>query len=290
MESAMPRDLYRHLLNSLFTLASVVEARDPYTGGHLWRVSQFAQLIAAELGCSTRLQAKIGLGGFLHDLGKIGIPDALLNYPGQATTDDYHIIHTHPEVGHHLLRDHPLAGLVADAVRSHHERPDGQGYPDGLAGEAIPLPARGVAVADAFDAMTSTRPYRMALSIEHALERIEGGLGGQFDTEAGRVLLGLRTTGRLERIVGHSEARIPLLTCPHCGPTIVMTRGHAPGDLLHCRVCGAECRLQPTQGTYRVEPTGRRGHPRELLPDADPFRIESLVETAASMLAGGPAH
>lgn len=156
------------LLSSLLTMAWFVEARDPYTGGHLWRVSRYAHLVAERCGMGEARAACISLGGFLHDLGKIGVPDAVLRKTGRLTDEDYEVIKTHPNMGARMLAGHPLAGLVQDAVRLHHERPDGKGYPMGLTHPQIPEMALVVGVCDAFDAMTSHRPYRAGMPLDKA--------------------------------------------------------------------------------------------------------------------------
>ena len=111
------------LLHTLLGLSMIVEARDPYTGGHLWRVSQFSKLLAQQAGLSRRDVALCEIGGFLHDLGKVGVPDAILNKPDRLTDGEYAVIKTHPTVGGRLLAHHPLANLTMDAVVGHHERP-----------------------------------------------------------------------------------------------------------------------------------------------------------------------
>ena len=146
------------LLHSLYVMASMVEARDPYTGGHLWRVSQFSGLLADALGLPSPDRGRIVLGGFLHDLGKVGVPDAILNKPDRLTEDEYAVIRTHPHVGSRILTNHPLEPLVVSAILSHHEMPSGKGYPHGLMAGQISVDARIVGLCDAFDAMTSTRP------------------------------------------------------------------------------------------------------------------------------------
>lgn len=120
------------LLNTLLGLSMIVEARDPYTGGHLWRVSQFFKLLAQQAGLSRRDVTLCEIGGFLHDLGKVGVPDAILNKPDRLNDTEFSIIKTHPSVGGRLLASHPLANLAIDAVVGHHERPDGRGYPHGM--------------------------------------------------------------------------------------------------------------------------------------------------------------
>lgn len=157
------------LLKSLYGLSMIVEARDPYTGGHLWRVSQFSRLLAEASGLSPRATALAELGGFLHDLGKVGVPDSILGKPGKLDAAEFDVIRTHPAIGQRLLTPHPLSHLAIEAVVGHHEMPDGKGYPRGLRGDAIPAVARTVAIADAFDAMTSTRPYRPGMPIATAM-------------------------------------------------------------------------------------------------------------------------
>jgi len=179
------------LLKSLYVMAMMVEARDAYTGGHLWRVSQFARLVAERMQLPADEVARVELGGFLHDLGKVGIPDAVLNKRDRLSDEEYAVIKTHPQVGADLLAGHPLAALAMDAVWLHHETPDGHGYPQGLSGSAIPRVARIVGVVDALDAMTSSRPYRAGMPLATALQIIEDNLGRQFDSEVGRVVLGL---------------------------------------------------------------------------------------------------
>ncbi|GAB1235677.1 HD-GYP domain-containing protein [Ferrigenium sp. UT5] len=269
------------LLNSLLALSMVVEARDPYTGGHLWRVSQFAKLLAQQAGLSQRAAALCEIGGFLHDLGKVGVPDAILNKPGQLTGAEYEVIKTHPTVGGHLLVRHPLAGLALEAVIGHHERPDGQGYPRGLAGEVIPEVARVVGIADAFDAMTSTRSYRKGMRVEKSLDIIRGGSGSQFDASLAQQFLSLGHSAALAHIVGHSEPGMPLLSCPTCHAPVAQRRSQHAGDALYCRACGGESRLHQSPDGLVLEMTGEMGDANVLAPDSDPDLIGSMVEAVA---------
>ena len=165
-------DTLEPMLKTLLVMVWMVEARDPYTGGHLWRVSQFSRRTAEAAGLPPGEVMRVMLGGFLHDLGKIGVPDAILRKPGALTDEEYATIKTHPEIGRRLLAGHPLRGLVEFAVHLHHERPDGQGYPGGMRAGTIPTEARIVGICDAFDAMTSTRPYRQGMPVERALQII----------------------------------------------------------------------------------------------------------------------
>jgi putative nucleotidyltransferase with HDIG domain len=177
----------------LLAFASSLEKRDPYTAGHSERVAEYAVAIAAELGHSEEDLQLIRLGGLLHDIGKIGIPDEVLNKPGKLTAEEYDIMKQHPVMGEDLLRRvYTHSNLLSDEERErmleivlyHHERPDGRGYPQGLKGDEIPPFARLTAVADAFDAMTSNRAYREALTVEQASEILRGGCGTQFWTPA----------------------------------------------------------------------------------------------------------
>lgn len=286
--SGREEDAYlRHreeLLASLLVMAWMVEARDPYTGGHLWRVSQFSRLLAASAGLPEAEVAGVTVGGFLHDLGKVNVPDAILRKAGPLTAEEYEVIKTHPDVGWRLLAGHPLAALAEAAVRAHHETPDGRGYPQGLAGDAVPLEARIVGICDAFDAMTSTRPYRRGMPVAQALAIIDENLGRQFDRAFGTRFVALGREGRLDHIVGHSDAGIPLHDCMMCGPTLVLRRGQAAGEHIYCRNCGGEYRTEAgDDGTIAV-PTGRAGSPRDLEPEADIDLIARLVRESAHAL------
>lgn len=271
------------MLASLLVLAWVVEARDPYTGGHLWRVSRYAALLCERAGIAMDQCARIAIGGFLHDLGKVGIPDAILRKRDRLTDGEYETIKTHPSVGARMLAGHPLADLVRDAVLLHHETPDGRGYPRGLAGADLPLAARIVGLCDAFDAMTSTRPYRAGMPIAAALAQIESGLDRQFDARLGRHFLALGSEGLLEHIAGHSDDGIPLQDCTMCGPTLAVRREQHAGDALYCRSCGGGYRLEAghDEAPLKAVPTGRMGSPSELEPVVDTELIERFVRDAA---------
>ena len=272
------------LLRSLFVMASLVEARDPYTGGHLWRVAQFSRLLAEDAGLPMPTVARVALGGFLHDLGKVGVPDAILNKPDRLSDQEYAIIKTHPEVGQRLLSGHPLADLIRAAVLSHHETPDGSGYPQRLAGIDIPMDARIVGIADAFDAMTSTRPYRRGMPVERALSIIEENLGRQFDEAFGRRFLALGAAGALAHIVGHSDLGIPLQDCPECGPIIVVRRDQDTGAFVYCRNCGYKTWVIREDGAIRLADTDEHGTPDELKPEVDVALIGHLVMEASRAL------
>jgi putative nucleotidyltransferase with HDIG domain len=163
---------------------ATLELKDPYTRGHSERVAGYAQVLAEETGMFTKEELKaFNYACLLHDIGKIHIPDVILMKPTNLTMEEYEIIKTHPVVGAEAVAD--VEGLKnhINVIRSHHERWDGKGYPDQLQGKEIPIPARVVAVADAFDAMTSSRSYRSAMPLEVAYSRIIEGKGTQFDPE-----------------------------------------------------------------------------------------------------------
>lgn len=187
------------LLESIFaTLAAALDARDPYTAGHSQRVAEYAVRIAERAGFDAASIRRIRQVGLVHDIGKIGVPDAILMKPGELTPEEYAIIQTHPAVGESILRRVQPADALAHllpGVRSHHERYDGRGYPDGLAGEAIPLDGRILAVADAFDAMTSDRPYRRGMPVARALAILEAGAGVQWDPKFVRIFVDLVRSG-----------------------------------------------------------------------------------------------
>jgi len=275
---------FSHLLASLVVMAWFVEARDPYTGGHLWRVSRYAQLLAESGGLDRAEVARISLGGFLHDLGKIGVPDAILRKADRLTDDEYAIIKTHPETGMRMLAGHPLAELVRDAVQLHHERPDGLGYPLGLRGEAVPQAARIVGICDAFDAMTSHRPYRAGMAIERGLAILNEFSGRQFDSAWTARFIELGRAGVLSHVQGHSDAGIPLQTCPMCGPTLVVRREQQPDEHIYCRQCGGDFVLQAQDARLVAIPIGRMGTPKDLEPVADHALIARAVEAAVQAM------
>ncbi len=167
------------VLRAAHALAAAVEAKDPYTAGHATRVTAYAMSVAEAVGGIDLLRFR--LAGDLHDVGKIGVPDVVLNKPGRLTPEEMALVRQHPETGARILE--PLIDdlMVLGVVRWHHERWDGEGYPDGLSRESIPLPARVLAVADTLDAMTSHRAYRGGLPWAVALEEIRRCSGTQFD-------------------------------------------------------------------------------------------------------------
>jgi putative nucleotidyltransferase with HDIG domain len=178
--------LYRETLASL---SNALEAKDEYTRHHTEQVVSLALAVAAELDLEPSAARNIELGAILHDVGKMRVPEPILNKPGPLDAEEWKIMKTHPEVGEHILEPIQLLRPILPIVRHHHERWDGAGYPDGLAGRAIPLGARIVAVCDAYRAMTEDRPYRQALSAEETRQQLQLGAGSQFDSDCVAALL-----------------------------------------------------------------------------------------------------
>jgi putative nucleotidyltransferase with HDIG domain len=177
------QQLTRSYMATVRALSNAVEARDAYTGKHAERVTRFAIEIARELGLPAPDSPEVEFGFLLHDVGKLAIPDSILFKPGPLTTEERALMSRHTIVGAEIMRDIEFLAEASQVVRSHHERWDGDGYPDRLAGEEIPLNARVFAVADVFDALTTNRPYRVALSFEQARAMIEAQAGRHFDPQ-----------------------------------------------------------------------------------------------------------
>ena len=198
------RQLEKVSLQMIQTLSTTIEAKDEYARGHSHRVAEYAALIANELGWDSEEIMNLKYAAHLHDIGKIGIPDMLLNKPACLTPEEYSVIKEHTVIGAEILKNISLIPHVAEVARSHHEHYDGTGYPDGLAGEDIPLSARIVAIADSYDAMNSRRIYRNALPPEKIFEEIENNRGIQFDPELADIFLKLLCDDRVQ-ICEHCE-------------------------------------------------------------------------------------
>jgi putative nucleotidyltransferase with HDIG domain len=182
-ERDQAQQLTRSYMATVRALSNAVEARDAYTGKHAERVTGFAIEIARELGLPAPDAPEVEFGFLLHDVGKLAIPDSILFKPAPLTSEERALMSQHPVVGAEIMRDIEFLAEASKVVRSHHERWDGDGYPDRLAGEEIPLNARVFAVADVFDALTTNRPYRVALSFAQARAMIEAQSGRHFDPE-----------------------------------------------------------------------------------------------------------
>lgn len=179
--------LYESMVSNFYgilrSLVNALEAKDRYTGKHSERVTHYAHRIAREMGCGVGEIEALRTVGYLHDIGKIGIADSILNKPAALTQEEYQMVRRHPEIGESIVSELGLSPDERAIIRHHHERWDGSGYPDGLSGDDIPLLARIVMVADAFDAMTSKRAYRDAMSRSLALDELKRSSGRQFDRD-----------------------------------------------------------------------------------------------------------
>lgn len=183
------------LLESFTTFANIIDAKDPYTQGHSLRVAEYTKLIAKKMGYSEIDQERMYWIGMLHDIGKIGITDVILQKPGRLDNTEYSTIQTHVDIGGIILKDFKALPDITDGAQYHHERWDGKGYSQHLAGKDIPEIARIICVADSFDAMTSPRVYRKALSIEFAKKELLKCSGTQFDPDIVPVMIRLIDEG-----------------------------------------------------------------------------------------------
>jgi HD-GYP domain-containing protein (c-di-GMP phosphodiesterase class II) len=188
--------LYVELRELLFgvvrALTSAIDAKDPYTSGHSERVARIAVRLGEALGMSSHQRGDLYLMGLLHDIGKIGVEDVVLKKPGRLTPEEYNQIQAHVRIGVRILADLKKLHHLLPGVAYHHEKLDGSGYPNGLVGDAIPLAARILAVADAFDAMSSTRPYRRRLTLAQIDEIFRRGSGSQWDARVVAALFSCR--------------------------------------------------------------------------------------------------
>jgi putative nucleotidyltransferase with HDIG domain len=187
-------------------LVRALEARDPYTAGHTDRVAEISVRCAETFGFTTAQREAVRIGALLHDIGKIGIRDEILYKPGRLTAEEYEVIKTHTTIGARILEDIDSLACAIPIVRGHHERPDGRGYPDGVSLANLPLEVRIVSGADVLDAITSTRPYRDASSLDDAFAILTSIAGTQLDAEVVVALQGLHASGRLTGLLQHGPA------------------------------------------------------------------------------------
>jgi putative nucleotidyltransferase with HDIG domain len=171
------------LLESLRAVILALEEKDPYTHGHSLRVAEYSLLLAKEIGLNETEVREVELSALFHDIGKIGIPDSILSKPSRLTRAEFEIMKSHPVRSAKIIEKISALRNLVPGIKHHHERMDGLGYPDGLKGEEVPFYARIILIADTFDAMTSTRPYRLALSKEVALKELLSCSGTQFDSK-----------------------------------------------------------------------------------------------------------
>jgi len=195
-----------HAEQAMYALAAAMEARDPCTEAHTHRVARFARRIGRRMGLPHEAQVALYRGGVLHDIGKIGIPDEVLLKPGELDSREQAAIQRHPIIGEQIAARLDSAAELLPMIRHHHERYDGTGYPDGLAGEQIPLLARILSACDAYDALTNDRPYRKRLSTSAALTVLRGGADRQWDPRVVSSIVDEIEGGRGQRWVKASEA------------------------------------------------------------------------------------
>lgn len=170
-------------------IAKAVDANDPYTAGHSKRVAVYSRMLASKLGLSPDEVDEIYYAGLIHDVGKLGVDNNIINKPGKLTDEEYNEVKRHPSVGYDILKGISIKGDFAYGAKCHHERPDGKGYPNGLKGDSIPFMAKIIAVADAYDAMTSKRSYRDVLPQDVVRDQIEKGMGTQFESKIAFAML-----------------------------------------------------------------------------------------------------
>ena len=202
-------ELQELLMGVLHALTASIDAKDPYTCGHSQRVALLSVRIAKAAGYPSEKIRQVYLSGLLHDIGKIGIPEAVLSKPGKLTDSEYDIIKGHPTIGSKILSGIRHLDEVVGGILTHHERPDGKGYPQGLRGDEIPIDGRIIGLADVFDAMTSDRTYRKALPLDKAVSEIRLYAGKQFDAELAEVFLSLDLEQVLDEVRAASGVVLP---------------------------------------------------------------------------------
>jgi diguanylate cyclase (GGDEF)-like protein/putative nucleotidyltransferase with HDIG domain len=190
----------RNGLSAVYALVSTVEARDPYIYGHSRKVNTYAVALAEAIGLPPEEVANVSTAALLHDIGKIGIPDKVLNKKSKLNEEDWKAIRAHPKLGASIISNIPHLAPCINSILHHHERWDGSGYPEGLKGEDIPIEARIIAIADSFEAMTSARPYRPALPLEEIVKELKQSAGHQFDPRLVEVFIGIIQAGLPEKV------------------------------------------------------------------------------------------
>jgi len=266
----------KELIKSVISLASVIEARDPYTGGHAWRVSQYAVKLGEKVGLSETELFIVNLGGLVHDVGKIGISDAILLKPDKLTDKEYEIMQQHPQIGNDLISSHPLFPILVDSVFQHHERVDGNGYPNNSSGSNLSIIGRITAIADAFDAMTSTRPYRKGMTAENALRILASERGKQFDSELVDQFTALAEAGVLDHILGHCGDERLMLSCIKCGPIIAPGSHFDNENHVTCPACHGEYVVKKNGKSFEIEFTGRLLN--VVVPTVDTDTVEAFAD------------
>jgi len=247
-------ELERKNKDTVTVLANAIEARDHYTIGHTLRVTNFAIEMARAMGWDEERLKDVQLGGVLHDVGKLAVNDAILGKREPLTDQEYEKMKVHPERGASLMQDSEFLMPLIPYALYHHERFDGKGYPFKLSGEQIPIEGRLIAVADAFDAMTSNRPYRKGLDPEVAIAEIQKGAGSQFDPACVEALVQCYRRGQIDRILQDFHKRDKMaIACPFCSTYVALPRGVEVGSVFKCGVCHRSIRLEVANEVYYGE-------------------------------------
>lgn len=198
MEERMRQAEYRSIIEeSLKTFANIIDAKDKYTNGHSMRVAFYSRELARKLNLSEEEQERIYYIALMHDIGKIGVADGILNKPGKLTPEEKEVIRNHPKIGGEILKDFTSLPGISDGARYHHERYDGTGYNEGLKGEEIPFYARIICVADSYDAMAADRCYSKGMDAESIKKEIRDNMGTQFDPKIAEIMLELMEEGKV---------------------------------------------------------------------------------------------
>ena len=229
------KEMERVTIQAIMTVANTVDAKDDYTKGHSLRVAAYSEILAQRLGWSEEDIQNIYYVAMLHDVGKIGVPDAVLNKPFKLTDVEFRLIKGHTIMGAEILKDFKMFPNVNVGAKYHHERYDGKGYPEGLKGESIPLVARVIGLVDSYDAMTSNRVYRRRLSDNVVMEELERGKGTQWDPELVDIFVSLIKEGALEKVwMPEDELASPIFDSEKIGGLTMGTESvlEAPADYL----------------------------------------------------------
>ncbi len=272
----MGMDLNTNLLRSILILGTIIEARDPYTGGHVWRVAEYSRLLAQKAGLSKDDMLKTYMCGYVHDIGKIGIPDSILNKTTSLTKEEFELIKTHTTIGGEILKAHPLSDLVMDAVVHHHERMDGKGYPDRLEGDRIEFITRIISVSDTFDALTSLRPYKDIIPSDKAMILLNGQREKRFDDKIVNLLVDAVDKKEIDSIIGQSSYFRPLGVCIKCGPVIAINLNKKDGDLTSCNVCEGKYKIHEKENDFELEYLVDQNV--FVTPEIDYMQIDKIIE------------
>lgn len=243
-------ELERSYQDTLVGLANAIELRDHYTVGHTWRVTNFAVEIARTLGWTEEKLKECEIGGVLHDIGKLTVPDSILRKPTALDEEERAKMQAHPAAGARLMQDILRLVPVIPYALYHHERYDGEGYPFGLEGENVPIEGRLIAVADTLDAMTSNRPYRKGMDPDVAIAKIQEVRGTQLDPVCVDALMAVYRQGKVHGILQEFRKGGQSIACPFCSTYIEVPKGAQLGDTFHCTVCRRRVQLRVQNEAY----------------------------------------